>query len=314
MKQDIGTSTSQGQYAVHVTKTSASRESKAEKVTTEETLDVIWDQFLKETNPKKQQTLLQTYISQTPIINEKTSFTVEACRETMNIDDLEIILVFLTSQVILNIEEIPPLDIFYSLKHIAVVNRQRKRRSIEQRQALVPTNTSFQVLWKDAQVTLAKDLGRLSQYGGAYVSAKIGKAKEVKQLRREKDGRIRNLEENLENEKQGIIQQWKAQFTQLQTSFGGLKIQYESNMKSWDAHIEELERRIEQLKANPETTKFMKEAGELNNPLSHQQVLFCQKLAIIEEMCQSAYALVNQLSNLRTHSKEFEKKIFDFID
>lgn len=67
------------------------------------------------------------------------------------------------------------------------------------------------------------------------------------------------------------------------------------------------------MKANPEMTKFMKEAGELNNPLSRHQVLFCQKLAIIEEMCQSVDALVNQLSDLRTYIKEVEEKIYNFI-
>ena len=46
----------------------------------------------------------------------------------------------------------------------------------------------------------------------------------------------------------------QAQLAQLQTSFDRLKIQYESDMKRWDAHIEDLERRIEKLKANPEMT------------------------------------------------------------
>lgn len=58
----------------------------------------------------------------------------------------------------------------------------------------------------------------------------------------------------------------------------------------------------------------MKEAGELNNLLSHQQVLFFQKLAIIEEMCQSIDALMNQISDLKTYRKEVEEKISNFIE
>jgi len=65
---------------------------------------------------------------------------------------------------------------------------------------LVPGNASFQVLWKDTQVTPAKDLGRLSQYAGAYASATIDKALEVQHILREKDEKIRQLEKSLESE------------------------------------------------------------------------------------------------------------------
>jgi len=133
IEQDTGTSTSQSQDVVHVTETSTTSESKAEKVTIEEILGVIWDQFLKETNPKKQQTLSQTQIAQIHVIIEKTSFTVEASKETMDTDDLEIIPIFPTSEVVLNIENIPHLDVFYSPKHRVVASRQRKRRRTEQR-------------------------------------------------------------------------------------------------------------------------------------------------------------------------------------
>ena len=37
-----------------------------------------------------------------------------------------------SDQVILQIEEIPPLDVFYSPRHKAVVKRQRKRRRTDQ--------------------------------------------------------------------------------------------------------------------------------------------------------------------------------------
>jgi len=72
---------------------------------------------------------------------------------------------------------------------------------------LVPINTSFEVLWKDAHVTPAKDLRKLSQYARAYAAATIDKAIEVQQPLREKYDRIRHLKENLENENQGIVQQ-----------------------------------------------------------------------------------------------------------
>lgn len=50
---------------------------------------MIWDQFLTETDLKKQQTLSQTQIAQILVITEKTLFTIEASKETMDTDDLE---------------------------------------------------------------------------------------------------------------------------------------------------------------------------------------------------------------------------------
>lgn len=48
--------------------------------------------------------------------------------------DMEIIATFPTSKIVLNIEEIPPLDVFYSLKHKDVMSRSRKKRKLEQTQ------------------------------------------------------------------------------------------------------------------------------------------------------------------------------------
>jgi len=79
----------------------------------------------------------------------------------------------------------------------------------------------------------------------------------------------------------------------LQTSFDSLKIQHESDMKSRDSQIQELQHRIEKLKANPEIAEFKKEVGELNNPLAQQQVVFCHKLAIIQDISQSSDSRVN---------------------
>lgn len=43
---------------------------------------------------------------------------------------MEIILTFSTSEIVLKIEEIPPLDVFYSPKHKAVMSRSRKKRKV----------------------------------------------------------------------------------------------------------------------------------------------------------------------------------------
>jgi hypothetical protein len=64
---------------------------------------------------------------QTPQQKTTLEITVE---ETANTQEVEHIPVTPTSEIILRIEEIPPLDVFYSPQHKAMVKRQRKKRKI----------------------------------------------------------------------------------------------------------------------------------------------------------------------------------------
>jgi len=75
---------------------------------------------------------------------------------------MEIIHAFPTVEIIFKIEEIPPLDVFYSPKHKTLMNRSRKKRKLEKYQALVTNETPFQVLWKGTQTTPEEELYRLS--------------------------------------------------------------------------------------------------------------------------------------------------------
>lgn len=70
--------------------------------------------------------------------------------------DREIILAYPTEQIVLQVEEIPSLDIFYSPSHKAVV----KRRIDETVSDL--TNESVEVLWKDPLVDPTKHLTKPS--------------------------------------------------------------------------------------------------------------------------------------------------------
>jgi len=52
-------------------------------------------------------------------------------------------------EIVLHIEEISPLDVFYSPKHRAIVKRQRKKRRIDQ-SSLLPMQTEMaNVVWKE---------------------------------------------------------------------------------------------------------------------------------------------------------------------
>lgn len=92
----------------------------------------------------------------------------------------------------MQIEEIPPLDVFYSPKHKAVVKRQRKRRRTDQ-PSLFPEQTMMgNVVWKE-EFEPSNDLTKLSQYAGAYSAATINKALEVSNLLKGKDQEIFSL-------------------------------------------------------------------------------------------------------------------------
>lgn len=89
------------------------------------------------------------------------------------------------------------MDIFYSPAHKAVVKRGRKKRKIDDSQALLPQKTSqaspFEVLWKGTSTASADELGKLTQFISAYASATMDKAIEVQELLREEDEKIASL-------------------------------------------------------------------------------------------------------------------------
>ena len=87
----------------------------------------------------------------------------------------------------LKLEQIPPLYIFYSPKHRAVVRKQKKRRRTDQDALLASQGEFLNVVYKNAEVDPSEDLTKLSQYTGAYSAATIDKASEVIQMMKQKD-------------------------------------------------------------------------------------------------------------------------------
>ena len=90
-----------------------------------------------------------------------------------------------SSEIGLNVEDIPPLDVFYSPKYKAVVNKQKKKkRKLEG--AIATEAEQLDVLWKDPATEPTDNLAKLSQITGAYASATIDKAFEIQLLLNEK--------------------------------------------------------------------------------------------------------------------------------
>lgn len=129
-----------------------------------------------------------------------TNTIIEGAVGTVNTQqDIEIIPKNPSKEIVLKLEEIPPLDLFYCPKHRAMVKRQRKRRKIDQGILSTPQAKLMNVVWKDSEVNP-------SQYAGAYIATTMDKASKVSQLIKEKDLRITQLEEKMTLKQQKLEQ------------------------------------------------------------------------------------------------------------
>ena len=82
-----------------------------------------WDQFdwqIKSQNDSQNVSTMQSPTTQHPLV---TNITVEGTVSNTNRQDVEIIPENPSEEIILKIEDIPPLDVFYSAKHRAVVRK-----------------------------------------------------------------------------------------------------------------------------------------------------------------------------------------------
>lgn len=144
-------------------------------------------------------------------------------------------------------------------------------------------------------------------------STTLIKSTEVQQLLKDKEERISLLEQSIEIEKKMITKHWHAQAADLQHRFDSLKVQYDVDIEAKDTHIQEFHRRIEHISVNPKLTKFDKEAKVLNSLISQQQIVFCQKFAIIHDQCRVVGSLVDQLSYIKIYFEDIEEKIYGFL-
>jgi len=110
-----------------------------------------------------------------------------------------------SDQITLLVEDIPPLNVFYSPKHKAVVKRSRKRQRIDQPSLFPEQSLTGNVVWRE-KLDPSDDLAKLSQYAGAYSAATIDKASEVAVLLKTKDQEIFTLQTELADVRQRVIQ------------------------------------------------------------------------------------------------------------
>lgn len=152
----------------------------------------------------------------TPQNTRQISFTNRATDKFVATEEVEIISAFPSSKIIFKVEEILPLDASNSDKHRDVVTRQRKRRRTKPSSAVIPSDEPMDIVWKDTPIDPSENLKKLSQFAGAYASTTIDKAVEVRQLLREKEEMIMQLEQQYSEERKSIDNEMKAEMSQLQ--------------------------------------------------------------------------------------------------
>lgn len=123
---------------------------KSPLVTTE--LDKEWENFNELINLEGQ--VPRTPVSDAQVTQEMVSTMVGSVSETEHSH------IAPPSELLLSVEEIPPLDVFYSPQHKAVVRRQRKKRKLEN--TLSQDDEHLDVLWKDPNNNPTENLTRLS--------------------------------------------------------------------------------------------------------------------------------------------------------
>ena len=161
----------------------------------------------------------------------------------------------------MQIEEIPPLDVFYSPKHKAVVKRQRKRRRADQPSPFPELTVTGNVVWKE-EFDPSDDLTNLSQYAGAYSAATIDKASEVSSLLKAKDQDIFSLQAQLSEVQQKVEQAEQELLVQQQNNYQLTKQLQEEKQRIDDNAIQrqkELSAALEQLRISTEGTMKAKD-------------------------------------------------------
>lgn len=64
-------------------------------------------------------------------------------------------------EIVLHVEEIPPLEVFYNPKHRVVIQRQRKKRKLDQSSLLPKHMEITNVVWRE-DINPFEDLTKLS--------------------------------------------------------------------------------------------------------------------------------------------------------
>ena len=237
----------------------------------------------------------------------------------------------------LQVEEIPPLDIFYSPKHKAVVRRSRKRRRLDQLSASDEQTVTGNVVWK-GELSPSEDLTKLSQFAGAYSAATIDKASEVSLLLKAKEHEVYTLQAEViearnkatQAEEQLLVQQQENHMLtkqieqpkidqsdiktrELAEALSQLEASNELLIKSKEDQIAQLTAQLEDFKGDKNIQDFRAEATLINRALISSTRLLCRQLVEAESLCDITAEERQQIEQARTNLDQAEEDIIEYI-
>ena len=211
-----------------------------------------------------------------------------------------------SSEILLNVEEIPPLDVFYSPQHKAVVRRQRKKRKLEN--ALSQYAEHLDVLWKDPKNNPTENLTKRSQIAGAYASATIDKASEVQQLLKEQENHIQLLQKQLQQANANT--EASRQLEKLQEDFQQMQIGYQRSLEEKEKQLQTLQ---EMHKYEPKLAEFISESIGLNEQLLQQQEELGHKISQWSHYCELSDKITSQVVDLRSDYDQSDKRVTEYL-
>lgn len=261
-------------------------------------LDKEWETLNELINLEGQ--VLQTPVSNTQVVREVFSTIVSGTVETEHLP------IAPSSELLLGVEEIPPLDVFYSPQHKAVVRRQRKKRKLEN--ALAQNAEHLDVLWKDPNNNPTENLTKLSQIAGAYASATINKASEVQQLLKERESQIQLLQQQLRQANENT--EASKQLEELQESFRQMQVSHQRSIEEKEKQLQTVQ---EMPKDEPKLTEFISEPIGLNDQLSQQQEEMVRKISQWREFCEISDKITSQVVELRNDYDQTNKRITEYL-
>ena len=272
-----------------------------------QTKDLIdeWKEFSEAIKtPKENPYTNQETSFKTPEHSQKIVETVNPLQRVPAMHDKKIISAYPTHQIVLQIEYIPSLDIFYSPSYKVVVKRNKRRRIDETTSK--PIDESVDVLWKDSLDDPTEHLTKLSQYARAYATATVNKAIEVRLFLKQKEARVQELEKLLNEEKFNSSEKFKVNTTQFHKDVESLKLQHQTKINEKQA---QLEIEMTKLQSQPQLEKFIKDALDLNTKLMKEQEVFFHQASMIDSYSDSSKRMIQQIGIQKLECERLEKKI-----
>ena len=127
---------------------------------------------------------------------------------------------------------------------------------------------------------------------------------------KQKEAKVQESEQLLNQEKAKSIEQIKISITQFHENIENLKLKYQTELNEKQAHLEIA---MNKLQSQPQLEKFIKEALDVNTMLKKEQEMFCHQASMIDSYCDSNKITIQQIAIQKLECERLENKIEEHI-